>query len=215
MVTTSSSSGTRVHRLPIVVERGLASTRLANASLSSAFALKVGLDDTTCRKGCTHCCSYPLTISLWEGLSLYQALKARGLWRSSLKDELDRHSSLTFGTAPEVWMLAGIACPLLAGELCIAYEHRPFRCRVTVSRRDPDLCRPVHFGQGTFVDNQLEASDFEAVERQASRASREHVRGMEQRVPLSTAVLVGHQIAEGLITLEAVPVTLLRLLGKS
>jgi len=200
-------------RLPLVVERGLASTRLAKATLSETFALKVGLDSTTCRKGCSHCCSYPVAISLWEGLTLYEGLKADGLWTTDLRLELERHSRLTFGTAPEIWLMAAIPCPLLVSNLCTAHEHRPFRCRVTASSRDPALCRAVHFHALTFEDNQREDTEFREVEERAARASRQYVRGMSERVPLSTAVLIGHRVVEELITLEEIPLTLLRLLG--
>lgn len=200
-------------RLPLVVEQGLASTRLAKASLAESFALKVGLDNTTCRKGCAHCCYYPLTISLWEGITLYEGLRADGLWTSDLKAEMAHHSALTFGTAPEVWLLSATPCPLLVGNLCTAHDHRPFRCRVTASSRDPELCRGVHYNPTTFEDRQWEDVEFKAVEHQAARDCREYVRGLDERVPLSTAVLVAHQLVEATIALQEIPVALLRLLG--
>lgn len=204
-----------MRHLPLAVGQGLASTRLAKHRLADSFTARIGLDNTTCRKGCQHCCHYPLSISVWEGLSLYQALKEEGLWRPPLKLALERHSALTFGTAPEVWLLAGIPCPLLFEGTCSSYPHRPLRCRVTVSTRDPDLCRAVYFGPHTFESNQEELSEFETVEQRAGKASRDFVRGMDQHVPLSTAVLIGHQIAEEEIALEEVPRTLLSFLGQA
>lgn len=215
MVRTLSNDAGARRRLPLVVEQGLASTRLAKAALSESFVLKIGIDNTTCRKGCAYCCYYPLTISLWEGVTVYQGLKADGLWTSELRQELERHSSLTFGTAPEVWLLSSIPCPLLVGNLCAAHDHRPFRCRVTASSRDPELCRPVHYQPLTFEDNRWEDAEFRAVEESAARDCRDYVRGMEERVPLSTAVLVGHRMVEETIPLEEVPLTLLKLLGGS
>lgn len=209
----SNESGGR--RLPLVVEQGLASTRLARARLASDFSLAVGLDNTTCRKGCVHCCTYPVVISLWEGIALYQGLKASGLWKSQLKHDLEHHSKLTFGTAPEVWLLSSIPCPLLVDNLCSAYDQRPLRCRVTASTRNPDFCRSVYFNEGTFEDNSKPLWDFAVVEEKAARSSREQVRGMAQRVPVSTAVLVGYEIVEERIRLEEVPASLLRLWGSS
>lgn len=201
-------------RLPIVVEQGLATTRLARERLGNAFVLRVGLDRLTCRRGCTHCCHYPLTISLSEGLLLYRALKERDQWHAQLKRDLERHSGLTFGTAPEAWLLAEIPCPLLVEQRCSAYEQRPFRCRTTVSTRDPDLCRTVYFAAHTFEDARVERVEFEATEIRSAKAIREHIRGLEQHVPLSTAVLVGHQIDEGLLAPEDLPQALLRLLSQ-
>jgi Fe-S-cluster containining protein len=212
MVRTLSNEGAR-RRLPLVVEQGLASTRLAKAALSESFALKVGLDNTTCRQGCAHCCYYPVTISLWEGITVYLGLKADGLWTSELRQRCERHTSLTFGTAPEVWLLASIPCPLLADNLCISHDHRPLRCRMTASSQDPELCRPVHFNSLTFEDNRWEDTEFRAIEARAARDSRDHVRGMDERVPLSTAILMGHRIVEEIIPLEEVPITLMRLLS--
>jgi hypothetical protein len=128
---------------------------------------------------------------------------------------MERHSSLTFGTAPEVWLLSAIPCPLLVGNLCIAHDHRPFRCRVTASSRDPELCRPVNFHPQTFEDNRWEDAEFRSVEEGAARDCRDFVRGLDERVPLSTAVLMGYRIVEEIIPLEEVPLTLLRMLGES
>ena len=213
MVRTSLNEVGARRRLPLVMEQGIASTRLAKASISESFALEVGLDSTTCRKGCAHCCHYPVTISLWEGLALYQGLKADGLWTSQLREQVERHSSLSFGTAPEVWLLASLPCPLLAGNLCIGYDHRPLRCRLTVSNHDPEYCRPVHFDAQTFVNTERESDEFRAIEHSAARECRDEVRGVDEHVPVSTALLVSHRIIEGRISLREVPLTLLRLLG--
>lgn len=199
----------------MVVEQGLASTSLAKSRLSDSFALKLGLDDITCRRGCSHCCYYPVTISIWEGVSLYRALKREGIWKRQFKASLEHHARLTFGTAPETWLMAGIPCPLLVDGMCSAYASRPFRCRVTTSTKDPDRCRSVYFGPETFESNQMESAEFAGVERRASRASRDHCRGLDARVPLSVAVLVGYQIVEEVIQLDEVTLTLLRMLGQS
>jgi len=204
-----------MRRLPLVVEQGLASIRLAKTRLAHTLSQRVGIENITCHRGCTHCCHYPVTVSLWEGISLYRALQREGLWRAQLKANLEHHAGLTFGTAPEVWLMAGIACPLLDGALCSVYASRPFRCRSTVSTRDPDLCRPVHFGRETFEDVARESMEFDGLERRASRASRDHVRGLDEHVPLSVAVLIGYQLVEEQIELDEIALTLLRMLNRS
>jgi Fe-S-cluster containining protein len=189
--------------------------RLAKTRLADSLLQRVGIENITCHKGCTHCCYYPVTISLWEGISLYRVLQREGLWRAQLKTGLEHHAGLTFGTAPEVWLMAGIACPLLDGALCSVYGSRPFRCRSTVSTRDPELCRSVYFGRGTFEDTAHESAEFDRLEHRASRASRDHVRGLEEHVPLSVAVLIGYQLVEEQIELDEIALTLLRMLNRS
>jgi Fe-S-cluster containining protein len=209
-----SSEGS-VRRLPLVVEQGLASTRLAKTRLGDALAQRVGIENITCHRGCSHCCHYPMAISLFEGMSLYRALLRDGLWRQQLKASLEHHAGLTFGTAPEIWLMASIPCPLLAGGLCSVYSSRPFRCRATLSTKDPDLCRPAYFGRDTFEDVASETTEFDGHEQQASRASRDHARGLHERVPLSVAVLIGRQLVEEEIGFDEVALTLLRMLSRS
>lgn len=209
------SSERPVRRLPLAVEQGVASTRLAKSRLTDAMALRIGIENITCHRGCNHCCSYPVTISLFEGISLYRTLVRDGTWRPALKASLERHAGLTFGTAPEIWLMAGIPCPLLDGSLCSVYASRPFRCRATFSIRDPDLCRPVYFGPGTFEDVEAESREFDALEQKMSRASRDHARGLHERVPLSVAVLVGQQLVDELIGFDEVALTLLKMLSRA
>ena len=204
-----------MRRLPLTVEQGLASTRLAKTRLTEVIALRVGIENITCHKGCSHCCHYPVTISLWEGISLYRALRREGLWHPQLKSSLERHAGLTFGTAPEIWLMAGIPCPMLDGGRCSVYASRPFRCRATVSTRDPDRCRPVYFQPGTFEDVTPETTEFDSLEHRVSRASRDHARGLHERVPLSVAILMGYQLVEELIQLDEIALTLLRMLSRS
>lgn len=201
-----------LRRLPLVVEQGVASTRLARAKLADSFSLRVGIENINCRKGCHHCCRYPVVISILEGISLYRALQRTGLWRSQLKADLEKHTSLTFGVAPEVWLMSDIACPLLVEGACSVYVDRPMQCRVTASTSDPDRCRSVYFGSDTFADNKPELAQFAAVEHREARSSRDHARGLDQRVPLSVAVLLGHLVVEGTIDFGEIPLTLLRFL---
>lgn len=204
-----------MRRLPLVVEQGLAANRLAKTRIADALELRVGIENITCHRGCHHCCTYPITISLLEGISLYRVLQRDGLWRSQLKVSLEWHAGLTFGTAPEVWLMSGIACPLLDNGMCAVYASRPFRCRATVSAKDPDLCRAVHFGPGTFEDVARETAEFDSIEEKVSRASRDVARGLHEHVPLSVAVLIGYQLVEELIDFDEVALTLLRMLSRT
>lgn len=181
-------------RLSIVLEQGLGAVRLHRTRAADAFLLRTGLDETTCRMGCTHCCHYPVRISILEGIVLYRALQSKNLWDSNLKHALEKHSKRTFEVAPEVWLLAGIACPLLSEGQCTAYDARPFTCRMTLSTRDPDLCRSVYFNSGTFVEHRDESVAFEHVLRSASKNAQSRL--LQEAVPISTAILLGRHVVE-------------------
>lgn len=181
-------------RLTVVLEQGLAAVRLNRTRAAGALLLRIGLDETTCRMGCTHCCHYPVRISILEGIVLYRALQTKNLWNSDLKHALQEHSKRTFEVAPEVWLLAGIACPLLAEGQCTAYDARPFSCRMTFSTRDPDRCRSVYFGSGTFVDHRAESAAFEHVLRLAAKGAQSRL--LQEAVPISTAILLGRHVVE-------------------
>ena len=184
-----------MRRLPLVIEQAQARIRSSRTSLTEGLRSKVGRDNVTCRKGCAHCCSYPIYISLLEGILLYRGLRNAGLWRSKLEKALESHSNLTSGLAPEVWLTADIACPLLdENRLCLAYDDRPFLCRATLSVGNPDDCRGVRFSETSFVPRQEEAIEFRKVV--SSLKDQYDSRLLHHATPISTAVLLGRLIME-------------------
>jgi Fe-S-cluster containining protein len=191
-------------RLPLLVQRSVAETKTARAEMSQSYELQLRSRlseagaEITCRKGCHHCCHYPVFITLLEGLALYQGLKAGGLWTSALQLALQQHAELTRGLATEVWALSLIACPLLDPQgLCSAYEDRPFACRVTYSVGNPSDCHPHTLGPGMLGKREL-LQAITPTEREILH--RHHLHHF--RLPLSVATLLGERVATGELELE-------------
>ncbi len=191
-------------RLPLLVQRSVAETKTARAELAHSYELQLRsrLSDAgaeiTCRKGCHHCCYYPVFITLLEGIALYQGLREDGMWTTRLRDALQQHARLTRGLASEVWALSLIACPLLDPQgLCQAYEARPFACRVTYSVGNPDDCHPHTLGPGMLAKREV----FEILTpTEKEILGRHHLNHF--RLPLSVATLLGERIALGELELE-------------
>jgi len=191
-------------RLPLLVQRSVAETKSSRAELAQSYELQLRsrLSDIgaeiTCRKGCSHCCYYPVFLTLLEGIALYQGLKEKGLWSRQLRDAFQRHSDMTRGLASEVWTLSLIACPLLDSKgTCRAYEDRPFACRITYSVGNPSDCHPHVLGPGMLAKREL----FEALTpKETETLNQHHLRHF--RIPLSGAVLYGERITNGELELE-------------
>lgn len=183
-----------------VVEQGLGALRISRTRATTALFHRIGLDAVTCRKGCDHCCHYPVRISTLEGILLYRELQRLQLWTGKLRSALERHSRQTYELAPEVWLLANIPCPLLAEHQCSAHAARPFVCRMTLSVGDPDLCKPAQFERGAFVTHPAESAAFTDEIQRASRNAQSRL--LHHVVPISTAVLLGHHVAETTASLE-------------
>lgn len=100
----------------------------------------------SCRKGCHHCCYYPVLTGLMEALSIYRSINQNRLWTVSLKKKFKETADRVRGLNIEVWILSQIPCPLLDEKsgTCIAYDSRPFSCRTVFSRSDPYNCVPSH-----------------------------------------------------------------------
>jgi Fe-S-cluster containining protein len=94
----------------------------------------------SCKRGCSNCCSHAIHVTMLEGIIAYRYLVRRGLWTPSLRVRLEAHADRTWDLAIEMWHLANIPCPLLDGSSCMVYQARPFMCRITSSRGDPEMC---------------------------------------------------------------------------
>lgn len=186
-------------RLPVLTEKAVSQIKHHRSQKGADFRTLAG-DSVTCRKGCSHCCSYPLYISILEGVCLYLYLKGEGLWNFSLRRDLEEHLKQTIGLTPEVWLLAGAPCPLLTDEkTCLAYEQRPFLCRTMLSVGDPYLCRPAEFSAGTPLLYRHDRMDeYYRLEKELLK----EMRAPTARVPLSFAVMLGEKLVEGKIDVE-------------
>ena len=99
-----------------------------------------------CQRGCIHCCYQPLTMTILDGILVYQWLAKNHLWTRRLKESFEETAERTTNLALEVWLLGMIPCPLLDEEekVCRAYKGRPFICRIAFSY-DAYHCHPHRF----------------------------------------------------------------------
>jgi Fe-S-cluster containining protein len=186
--------------LPVIVERALAGVHALRVEIAGSFASSLTEFSTeegsgiSCRKGCSNCCYHPFTISALEGIALYRWLASHGRWTPSLKESCQRHSKQVWGLTPEIWLLAMVPCPLLSEDTCIAYDSRPFRCRITTSIDNPDGCHPHNLGSAAGI---LPCTDFSDDFSKRETALMRGV-GLQRLVlPLSTAVLFGERFVSG------------------
>jgi Fe-S-cluster containining protein len=149
-----------------------------------------------------------LTISILEGISIYQWLADHHLWTQRLKEKLQEHKEITFDLAPEVWLLSVIPCPLLdQGHRCSVYETRPFLCRTVFSRGDSFYCHPHRLGSN-FTGILDRSDEVDALWSAEKKTLKRH--GLRPiMLPLSAALLLGERIVKGEVELEETNSTLI------
>lgn len=102
-----------------------------------------------CRKGCSHCCQIPVTISRTEANLIGRFINRKptdpaiSIRLASIETESDllaAEASLQADTtlAP---------CPFLLNDACSIYAHRPMVCRTLINLDDDNLLC-LHSGQG-------------------------------------------------------------------
>jgi Fe-S-cluster containining protein len=183
-------------RLPFLTERSLDQVKADRIELSTEFAATLGV--VSCTKGCSACCSYPVYISVLEGMLLYRHLTEKGHWTPSLRKKLEKHANTTFDLSAEIWLLLDMPCPLLDKNKCLAYDARPFSCRTTFTRGDPYNCVPRRIVSSKFVPKDEVTFKFRAVEARLLAKHGLSLIGM----PISKAILIGEKVMIGEADLE-------------
>jgi len=134
--------------IPKPLRRTLKLYRAGVTQLASDFWRKLLTESKplACQRGCSNCCYQPLTMTLLDGILIYQWLADNHLWTTSLQKSFKETAERTTNLALEVWMLSMIPCPLLDLETkaCGAYKVRPFVCRIAFSHNDY-FCHPHRF----------------------------------------------------------------------
>ena len=184
-------------KLPPVVERSVRESWIARLQLTDEFERKL-LASTgapvTCRKGCSHCCHYPVMLTVLEGIDLFWWLTKNHLWGHDLQQAFQRHAGITMGQGFQVWMLSMPACPLLDDKkLCIAFKRRPLVCRITVSRGDPHYCHPHRLGEGTQLEPR---APWLERHRHAEKVVLRQHKLAHIYLPLSVATLYGEKVCK-------------------
>lgn len=194
-------------RLPLVVEQGLRQARQERESVLMDFERDLNQQraareiTTTCTRGCHHCCYFPMTCSLLEGVELYRYLALHGQWSTLLRDRCEEHAAKVWALAHPVWLLSRVPCPLLRNGTCLGHGGRPSDCRTLYSRGDPHYCHPHRLTAETpFVDRKLvQARCVEIDDRVLTKHRIVYV-----PLPISKALLLGEQLDKGEIELEEV-----------
>lgn len=186
--------------LPLLADRSVAEAQANRILAAERFETKV-LEEgaVSCAPGCSHCCYYPLSVTILEGISIYQWLQEHRLWTAKLRATLEQTKDQTWDLAPEVWLLSMIPCPLLSeNRRCLAYEARPFLCRTMYSRSDPYYCHPHRIGAGAIINR---SDEIEAVWSAEKTILKKH-QLRQVLIPLSAAVLLGERISKGEVEIE-------------
>lgn len=114
---------------------GSAAAALAHDALQPLLTDTPDSERRACRRGCSHCCHFPVGVTFAEAARLADAVRSNpSLQRRVVADAA--------ATATLPWSeLAGRPCPLLAADgACEAYAARPLPCRALASL-DANACQ--------------------------------------------------------------------------
>jgi len=197
-------------RLPLLADRSIQEAHAEKLRIAAEFERGVLSEGkVSCHAGCSNCCYYPLTISILEGINIYQWLAKNHLWTPKLKASFQEAKDKTWDLAPEIWLLSMIPCPLLDEQnRCSAYEVRPLLCRTVYSRGDPYYCHPHRLGSSLtgILSRILEVDELHLQE--AKILKRHRLKPLQ--VSLAAAVLLGERIVKKEVDLEETNSTLLQ-----
>jgi hypothetical protein len=76
-----------------------------------------------CRRGCSHCCHYPVGVTFPEAMRLADAVLRRPELSPRVRDA-------DAAVAKQSWeQLVGVPCPMLVDDACAIHDARPMPCR--------------------------------------------------------------------------------------
>lgn len=183
--------------LPVNFEQTLGQIKAAYLKSASDYEHLIRVRDrVSCRKGCSHCCYYPVLMSIPEALLLYRGIVRKRLWTNKLKADFEKSADRVLGLNLEVWILSKIPCPLLdeSAGTCKAYDVRPFSCRTVYSINDPHYCDPSHSsGLPPLLDRKEAIKGM--VEVETKLLARHRIGRIV--LPLATSVLLAARLDKG------------------
>lgn len=196
--------------LPLLADHSVSEAHAERLQVAEKFMTKVLSEGkVSCHTGCSNCCHYPLSISILEGITIYQWLVEHHLWTPALRSKFEEVKAKTWNLAPEIWLLSLIPCPLLDNKnRCIGYEARPFLCRTVFSYGDPYYCHPHRLGSNLtgILQRSSEVEAFERTERKILK--RHQLKAVT--IPFAAAVLLGESISKDEISIEDTNASLAR-----
>lgn len=193
------------YRLPMLEERSVQDARGIRSSIAEDFERDLlTKGPTSCHKGCSHCCSNPVVVSILEGISVFRWLVEHRHWSTALKAKFEAHHAQVYGLALTVWLISETPCPLLDPntQTCSAYDARPLACRLTFSKGDAYLCHPHRVVEAHQVVDRRQPIE-QALRQENLILKRHKLRSV--LLPLSTAVLLGEAISKGEFSLQEYP----------
>ena len=195
------------------VLRAVGAMRVVRNTMMANFTRKLVLLRPTCSKGCTHCCYWPIVISVLEGAEIYLHLKQSRRWTNTLQENLVKAADAVTGLDYSIWTCSGTPCAFLTktGQ-CSIYEVRPASCRTAASVGDPLECQAAVLQKAKKPVRRVD--DLMAF-HEAERAILKQYNADYHTMPIPTAVLVAQRLCKGEYLLwQAGPATFAEHLGR-
>lgn len=183
--------------LPLEVQRAVGAMRTARAVLKQEFDLSLAKQSKvlSCHPGCAHCCSWPVAISILEGIDLCLYLIQTSSWTNSFREKVQEVADDLTGLTYPVWLNSASPCLFLdASSRCSVYEHRPFACRMSAATGVIAFCHPCEVARSrTIVPRTMFSMAFHSIEESLLQDHRLKMHTM----PIATALLAAEPIALG------------------
>ena len=171
--------------------------RVAKSALGQAFSFNLVAQNRmlSCRVGCAHCCTWPMDVTILEGIDICSYLMAKNRWTTRLREKVQLAADTLTGLTFQIWVHSQTTCIFLDDtNHCTIYERRPFVCQCTVSTGLPSECQNYQAAQGVnVVPRVLHTMAFRNVEETILSAHRVKMHTM----PLATALLAAEPICLG------------------
>lgn len=99
-----------------------------HAAIAPLLAATPHAAELACRRGCDHCCRFPVGVTFAETMRLATRVRAH-------RRLADAVTAAAAASAAVPWTaLAGVPCPLLRDAACAVHDVRPLPCRALGSR---------------------------------------------------------------------------------
>lgn len=109
---------------------------------------------TSCQKGCSYCCRYPVMSTEPEAIVIEQHLRFVPQtmlsrikqkwtdWQQRIQKEgLGKVDMLDYEAYSNEYFIRGIECPFLLDDECSIYQVRPLICRSYFTTESPETCK--------------------------------------------------------------------------
>jgi Fe-S-cluster containining protein len=182
-------------KIPLEVEQAVGAMRVARDSVMAAYTRRLVRLRSTCQRGCSYCCYWPVAISVLEGADIVLHLRRNRRWTSSMQEALTKAADVVTGLDYAIWLQSQTACVFLnkAGE-CSIYEARPLSCRTIASEGDPERCHPSRMAAASCI---VPRTDDLAGFYGAEQAILKHAGAEFHTMPIPTAILVANRLCSG------------------